>query len=546
MKKTKNTKKKSNNYSNSFVFYGAVIFVFVFMIFIVNNGKVTYSNEEAGEISITCPTKISIGKDFSCDVNLNITEFTTLSVNATYSLPDGFTFVSFEPAGTYDNENGYVFDASETKFALGYVDGLENGVVGSLRLKLESNSSNNTSFNIGLQEIEVTHEDENEEIVLVELDDISTIVNISSDVNTLNSLSIADFELQPIFNSSTTEYTATVTSTTDKINVSAVATDENASIAGIGVFDLHYGTQNFSIVVTSESGIDKEYTLSVYRPYVFETDYYIYNKNANYIYTRDDYTEQQIVSNLTTDENDGVSFSVDNNKLIIKYVDEELLRINIINFKTSVYSVSDNKLYIGKNVTYDDFIENIELNGVTMKVLDNNNSEVTSGDIVDGYALAIYYNDALIEKYDILSQYLNFDIGLTVNDDSKVISRLQKEMTFEALTNKISTSGQFSFKKSDDSNATENDIIGTGSKITIDFGSSSVTYTLSVLGDITGDGYVKINDVSRLYRGYKELLTLTEAQRLAGDVVIDGNIKINDVSRLYRYQKEVISFLEVE
>lgn len=60
-----------------------------------------------------------------------------------------------------------------------------------------------------------------------------------------------------------------------------------------------------------------------------------------------------------------------------------------------------------------------------------------------------------------------------------------------------------------------------------------------ILGDVNGDGNIGINDVSRLYRYIKGVITLTDFEKSAGDVVQDGEIKINDVSRLYRYTKGI-------
>lgn len=65
------------------------------------------------------------------------------------------------------------------------------------------------------------------------------------------------------------------------------------------------------------------------------------------------------------------------------------------------------------------------------------------------------------------------------------------------------------------------------------------TYSVTILGDVTGDGTVEINDVSRLYRTYKGVLTLSKIEKITGDVVEDNEIKINDVSKLYRYVKGI-------
>ena len=71
------------------------------------------------------------------------------------------------------------------------------------------------------------------------------------------------------------------------------------------------------------------------------------------------------------------------------------------------------------------------------------------------------------------------------------------------------------------------------------------TYSIFLLGDVTGDGEIGINDVSRLYRYVKGIITLTDEEKNAGDVVADGSIGINDVSRLYRYTKGLVELVKI-
>lgn len=86
--------------------------------------------------------------------------------------------------------------------------------------------------------------------------------NKSSD-NDLKSLSIDGYNLNETFSPSKTSYTATVPGTVDKIQVSAVANDSHATIAGDGEHALVYGPNTIKVVVTAENNAKKEYTIVI-------------------------------------------------------------------------------------------------------------------------------------------------------------------------------------------------------------------------------------------------------------------------------------------
>ena len=86
--------------------------------------------------------------------------------------------------------------------------------------------------------------------------------NKSSD-NDLKSLSIDGYNLNETFSPSKTSYTATVPGTVDKIQVSAVANDSHATIAGDGEHTLVYGPNTIKVIVTAENNAKKEYTIVV-------------------------------------------------------------------------------------------------------------------------------------------------------------------------------------------------------------------------------------------------------------------------------------------
>ena len=85
----------------------------------------------------------------------------------------------------------------------------------------------------------------------------------ASSNNSLKSLTIDGYELDPIFDPSTTEYNVLVKQGTESIDVSAITDDKNANVTGIGNISVSEGLNVISIVVTAENGYQKEYKLNV-------------------------------------------------------------------------------------------------------------------------------------------------------------------------------------------------------------------------------------------------------------------------------------------
>ena len=84
---------------------------------------------------------------------------------------------------------------------------------------------------------------------------------------TLNSLTVNEGALSPVFSKTTTNYTVAVENHINVINITATATDENATISGnTGFQTLIVGENSFTITVTAENGTDKQdYTLKITR-----------------------------------------------------------------------------------------------------------------------------------------------------------------------------------------------------------------------------------------------------------------------------------------
>ncbi len=79
----------------------------------------------------------------------------------------------------------------------------------------------------------------------------------------LKTFEVTPTGLSPAFSNVTTEYTMTVDSEVDKIEIKAVAEDENAKVKISGNEDLDVGTNTIKILVTAEDGTERTYVITV-------------------------------------------------------------------------------------------------------------------------------------------------------------------------------------------------------------------------------------------------------------------------------------------
>ena len=83
--------------------------------------------------------------------------------------------------------------------------------------------------------------------------------------NTLDSITVSDCTLDPVFNSATTEYSCTVKNNVTSVTVNATATSTKAKVRGLGAKDLVEGKNTLPIRVIAEDGSEKIYNVNVTR-----------------------------------------------------------------------------------------------------------------------------------------------------------------------------------------------------------------------------------------------------------------------------------------
>ena len=199
-------------------------------------------------VSLSCPGAANVGETISCQVNVS-SDVLVNGLSGNYSL-SGLSYVNFVP------QNGFVsYGVSPSGFAIGNTSGKSGtftvGVVSFLV---------NGAGTVSINNLDASDVDKSAYSPAA----VSSSVRIKSTNNDIGSLSISPGTLSPSFSAGTLNYTATVDAAS--ITISGTKGDTYQSISGLGVKNLGYGANTFNVVVASEAGTTKTYTLTITRP----------------------------------------------------------------------------------------------------------------------------------------------------------------------------------------------------------------------------------------------------------------------------------------
>lgn len=126
----------------------------------------------------------------------------------------------------------------------------------------------------------------------------------------------------------------------------------------------------------------------------------------------------------------------------------------------------------------------------------------------------------------IASKYLA-PCGNTKQNNVKVVEdkvqvKIEPKTSIKDIKNKLGNN--VVIKDKNGKQISEDSVIGTGSKITV----NSKEYTIIKLGDINGDGYVDTGDTFRIKQSIMKVITLTGVYTTAADVNADGYVDTGD------------------
>lgn len=209
---------------------------------------------ESANIILDCPNKISTGKTITCTISGNATDISISSLEGKIITSGNIEIQKFTTDKIWEGngDNGsvdlYTEENKTSDFAIGTV---------TLKIIDETNSEggvitlNNFTFY-------------DSEFQPITINNISKNIAIASNDNYLSSLSINCANLNPMFDKEILTYTATCE--TNSVNITASANDVSSTLKGTGTKSLTYGNNYFTVTVTSESGLTKDYKIVITKP----------------------------------------------------------------------------------------------------------------------------------------------------------------------------------------------------------------------------------------------------------------------------------------
>lgn len=151
---------------------------------------------------------------------------------------------------------------------------------------------------------------------------------------------------------------------------------------------------------------------------------------------------------------------------------------------------------------------------------------------INGNIITMGSEDTTITAVWKENDRLIFDSSLSVDKNNKIIYHVKVNSLMRELLNEISTNGTVVLYDNKNNIIKENHLAATGYIMSFKFVSQTINYKVAVKGDVTGDGYVKVNDVMKIANYLLENKGLNGEYLVAADINSDNKVKINDLMKL--------------
>ena len=221
--------------------------------------------------------------------------------------------------------------------------------------------------------------------------------------NYLKSLEVEGYEISPAFDKKTSEYTVSVPSTVNKINIKATKEDSYSSISGTGEKEVSEGVNTFDITVTSETGVSNIYSLKV--DVIDQNPIEVTINNIKYTVVKEskNLTKPELFEETTIkiSEFDIPAFKNETTGYTLVGLKDESGNISLFIYDDGKYQSYDE--YLTKRLTLVFKTPNARITGFTSKTITLNEKEIsafTDGKITLVYAINLEDGKEAYYKYD--------------------------------------------------------------------------------------------------------------------------------------------------
>lgn len=285
--------------------------------------------------------------------------------------------------------------------------------------------------------------------------------------NNLKSLEVKGYKLDKDFKKDETNYVVNVGSEVEKIEITATKEDSTAKVSGTGTFDVSEGSNKFDVVVTSEKGTKKTYTITVN----------VNDKNPLEVKVNDEtMTIVKRKSSIKAPENyQETTVSIDG-KEVIAYTND-ITNYTLVGLKDNTSKIS---LYIyDKNLNTFTKYNEVSLNNFKISVLDNKKEDFTK----DLEQEEISINDVTIKAYKLnTNYYLMYGKNVTNGQDNWY--------TYEKTENTIQKYNKNLFAK-------QQEDLENANKLVLGLGTSTLALAILLIIVALSKGKTKITKVKK-------------------------------------------------
>lgn len=188
---------------------------------------------------------------------------------------------------------------------------------------------------------------------------------------------------------------------------------------------------------------------------------------------------------------------------------------------------------------------------INSKAKVSGDGEVTLNSVENNIVLAVTAENGNVQNYnlkiiktggeDLLVSEIVNQIGIKTSGEMMMGITLGTNLaTIQTMVQKVSSTANVKITNS--AGVSKTDKLATGDKVTIINGGDAKTYTVSLLGDLSGDGEINIADLLKIKKAILGYLNLDNEYLKAADINSDNKI---DIADLLKIKKHILGYLTI-